>query len=93
MSDVCRRIDKYALNIYHKMPDEMMKEFYEICTLFSSEFDVKLGTGAEATEKKNRVMLMLFSEMESKDLVRMADALMYHAKPILCKKYATGLNH
>ncbi len=93
MSDTCRKIDDYALDIYHKMPDELMKVFYEICTAFSAEFDVKFGTGADATEKKNKLMLMLFNEMESKDLVRMADALVYHIKPTLCKEYAAGLNH
>jgi len=80
--DIIDKIESFAADIYFKLPGELNKQFVEICTEVSDFFDNNYASNVEVMHQKDILFKYLLGIMETKDYIRMADALYYTVKPI-----------
>ncbi len=81
--EIVDKIETFAADIYFKLPDELNKDFVDICTELSDFFDKNFQDNPEVLQQKNILLNYLLEVMQTKDYIRMADALYYKVKPIL----------
>jgi predicted Zn-dependent protease with MMP-like domain len=80
--DIIDKIESFAADIYFKLPVELNKQYVEVCTEISNFFDKNFVDNSEVMQQKNKLFEYLLGIMETKDFIRMADALCYTVKPI-----------
>lgn len=81
--EIVDKIESFAADIYFKLPDELNKDFVDICTELSEFFDKNFQDNYEVLQQKNVLLNYLLDAMQTRDYIKMADALLYKVKPIL----------
>lgn len=80
--DIIKKIELFVADIYFKLPNELNKDFVDICTGISEFFDNNYQDNKKVMEQKNELLEYLLKVMETNDYIKMADALYYKVKPI-----------
>ncbi len=81
--DIPEKIESFVADIYFKLPNEINRDYVEICTTISEFFDNNFLNNPELQEQKDELLAYLLKVMEQNDYIKMADVLYYNVKPIL----------
>ena len=81
--DIINKIESFAADIYFKLPYELNQDFVNICQLIANFFDENFSENQEIIIQKNKLLTFLLQAMETKDYIKMADALLYTLKPVI----------
>lgn len=80
---ILKKIEFFAADIYFKLPNEIKKDYVDICNDISVFFDENFLSNQQILEQKDELLTYLLNVMEQNDYIKMADALYYNVKPIL----------
>lgn len=80
---IIERIESFVADIYFKLPNEINRDFADICNDLAVFFDENFANNQQILEQKDELLMYLLSVMEKRDYIKMADALYYNVRPIL----------
>lgn len=80
--DIIKRIESFVADIYFKLPNEINKDYVDICSSMSDFFDKNYSDNSDLINQKEELLNYLFETMKTNDYIKMADALYYNVKPI-----------
>ncbi len=76
-------IESFKAGIYFKMPNEIRKDYINICEQITTFFERYFMKYDDVMAQGRDIIEYLFSVMQSGDYIKMSDALNYEVKPII----------
>lgn len=81
--DIIKRIESFVADIYFKLPNEIKRDYVDICSDIATFFSENFPNNQQILEQKDELLMFLLNVMEQNDYIKMADALYYNVKPII----------